>query len=508
MSFLKSRIAMETVEETENEKKQETDQVEKDVDQESEPVTNEEQDEVVEEIDNDENGASDDYEGSPGAGSVDQAEADVDADAEQSDELSEDAEQAEEDGEVVEETLDKEERLATESYELCAEMNTVLGVATALESVSEFMYASMKNGTYNPIASTFANTQVNLQLERLNQRTGSLIAMEADADPAAQAGVATQNRGTIRQFIDRMIQACSNALNTVIEFVKKRTSHIFTAVGRLKSRALAIQKHLTVKETTMRPINSQRMAIAIGVNGVVGDLVAPLTTATDYINHFCSEAAYGHFQKMIKNAAGKEGSSITEMSRSYSQLSDAWVRKLKNKLIKEDNWHTSELLPGNIVFAACLPPSIEKLQDLKTQVKVIEITGTVKPEIAALTIPEATLLVKKILAGIATIEKTKESPVIREVEKGFSDLVKDTQRLDDKANSGVLRQGLNAVIRLISASASAPSITYTAGWMRIASNILDYLASSASFGFVNSISNKFSKNGGQNGASSSRALVV
>lgn len=485
---------MESVEETENENNQENDQQDYSDD---EPVNNEDPTEDDEDTDDDdvqektdeESGEDDDYESAPGGGSVSQAEANVNEDDTESNELNKDAEQAEADGEEVEVNLDKEEKIATESHELCTEMNTVLGVAVALESVSEFMYASMKNGSYNPIASTFVNTQVNLQLERLNQRTGSLIAMEADADPAAQAGVATQNRGTIRQFIDRMIQACKNALDTVIDFVKKRTEHIFTATGRMKTRATALLKHLEAKETVMRPINSQRTALAIGVNGVVGDLNSQLTAATEYINHFCSEAAYGHFKNMIKNAVGKEGSSVMEMTKSYSLLSEAWIKKLKEKHIKEENWYSSELLPGNIVFSACLPPSIEKLQDLKTQVRVIETTGTVNPEIAAMDIAAAKTLVSKIIKGVETIEKTRNSPAIKEVEKGFSDLVRETKRLDEKANSGIIRQGLSAVVRLITASASAPSVTFTSGWLRISANILNYLSSSSSFGFVNAASN-------------------
>lgn len=481
MAFLKSRVALESVAETENEN-EENGEGQQNAGETTEPVSNDDGEQATDQT-NAENGVVD------GGGSTPEAQANADDSQSQSDDLENDAEQAQQAGEEVEIDLDNEEVLAQESQDLCGEINTVLSVANALESMSDFVYASMKSGSYTPVASTFVNTQVNMQLDRLNQKTGALIAMEADADPAAQAGVAAQNRGTIRAFIDRMIKAATDALDTVVKYIRERTDRIFTAMGRMKSRVDALKKHLDKKETTVRALNSPRMMLAIGVNGKITDLATALDGATGVINHFCSEAAYGHFKKLIEKAATKDDKSVAEMSKSLSEIVSSWKKKLPQKLIKEDGWWTTDLLPGNYVFAACLPDSIEKLQDLKTAVKQVPFEAEVDGNIEAIDIAKAKVLVDKIARGLATIEKTRKSPAISEVEKGFSGLVSEAKRMDDRANSGVLRQAFNAVIRLITASASAPSVTFTAGWMRIAANYLDYISSATSFGFVNAASN-------------------
>lgn len=488
MSFLKSRIANESINESEDEFNDETNDTAVDESSgDTDPTNN---DDIDDSTDNDNDNADGQADGdndgdsdSAGDDDTNASNAGEDGDG-AADEINEEAEQARVEGEEVEADLDAEEELATESYELCGELNNVVSVANALESVSEFIHASMKNGSYNPVTSTFVNEQVNHHLARLNQKATALVAMEADADPAAQAGVAIQNKGTIRAMWDRMIQIAKNALNNVLEFIKQRTDRIMTATGRMRARATAVAKHLDKKETTMRALNSPRMVAAIGVDGKVSDLGGQLDTATAFVDYFTSETSYNHLKAIVNAASEKNDGSIKKMGVNLKQLNSTWRTKLNKTLLEEKGWITSDLLPGNIVFAAMVPDVVDNIQNLKTAVKSIPAKGEIGGEIAAIDIAQAKVIASKIIRGLDVLDKARKSEAIKSLESGFSKLVNDAKKADDEANASVTRAALNTVIRLITASASAPSVTFTAGWLRIASSYLDYLSSASSFGFV------------------------
>lgn len=316
-------------------------------------------------------------------------------------------------GEEIEADLDEASRAATEAEEVCGEVQTLLDTGSEVAQYGEIAKDASENGGLSDDGARILTVAVEAAYERVGLGGYSYIpALESFSGKHTRVGATTVAMEDIGSKIKGIAKTIAEGAKKFLEFMSNFVKSIFTATGRMESRAKKIQEAAkSFKGNGSSELNSPALAKKLAVGTSVP---TNISQGMKLINQFVVEATSNlHAEKTSKllngiesyykatNSAQKDAASesVTKMYDEIEKDFDAVLEILNINLLKATNTANSDkynvpeapegtdlvsspVFPGNRVIWAHKPRSLEDIHNLRIGVGSFD--GDVVPKLANL----------------------------------------------------------------------------------------------------------------------------
>lgn len=386
-------------------------------------------------------------------------------------EVAETVEEARVEGETVETELAADEQEEAQVQEIANEAMVALEAAIALESAAEALGAQMYNGTISRESSVYLMQNVNKALGTIQQPAISSMGLEAAEEPDEKVGVASQVMGTLTEYASRIKAAIIEGLKKAVEIITTRLKNIFTAAGRVKSRAEKLKEALKAKDVQLQAVTSPRIAAGVMVvDNVSKNLVSDLGAVFTIAHAFTKPAIYAPLEKIAN------GADLDAMNKELDGLRNSWSSALGDTIKDNTEVRLKALTLGNTRYTLNIPESVEQINALSARAQKEEGAKTIDTPMRELKLDEAVRVADLVIKGLTQLEALRNDPAFKAVEKSvMANINKATDKVQDP---GAFRKVLNVLLRLVSGSVALPSTVFAGAAVRQSSHALDWVQAS------------------------------